>query len=81
MKLVRELKLSEGQTAFELNKFPGIVWTRDFNAWVKKCGIEEYVKIEKFYIAEMFGDIDYPAIQFKKGTPEHIKTLVILTWL
>lgn len=78
--IVRELKLSEGQTALELDHFPRKSWIEKFNEWAKDCQIDKYVKVENFYTSEMYGDIDYPSIQIKRGAPRNVKAFVILRW-
>ena len=73
MKIIKQLKLSEGQTALALNKFATKEEKIIFKKWTDEIGISEYAVIEDYYESDMFGDVDYPAIQIKKGAPKKLK--------
>lgn len=80
MKVIKQLILSEGQTALHLKSYPTVAELVAFDTWAIESGIFKYVKIEPYYVVDLFGDIDYPSIQIKKGAPGKIKTLCILKW-
>lgn len=80
VKIVQEVALREGKTALQLSVFPSHEWIKDFGDWAKQHGINEYVTVENFYVSEMFGDVDYPAIQISKNAPGVVKTVCLLTW-
>lgn len=72
--------LSEGQTAYQLNRFPNDNQRADIKKWAIDSKVDNYVLTKPYYEAVMMGDIDYPAIQLAKGTPESVHTLTILRW-
>jgi hypothetical protein len=80
MKILSVHELSEGQLGFQLNKFPTKWEEREFLKWAKQVGAYKYVKFEPYYVAEMMGDVDYPAIQLAKGAPKKYATMLILRW-
>jgi hypothetical protein len=81
MKIIAVHKLSEGQTGFELNKFPTKWEEREFLKWAKDVGAYPYVKFDPYYIAGAIGDVDYPAIQLAKRAPKKYKMLIMLRWM
>ncbi len=81
LKIIAVHDLSEGQTGFELSKFPAKWEEREFLKWAKDVGAYKYIKFKPYYVAEMLGDVDYPAIQLAKNAPKKYKTLIMLRWM
>lgn len=80
MKIIRERKLSDVEISLQLEEHPNFKDEIKFRVWARETGIIKYVRIDTFYEAEMFGDLDYPAIILEPGAPEKIKMLCILKW-
>jgi hypothetical protein len=74
------IKLSEGQTAYELSKFPNDTEMAEIRNWAISAEVDKYVLAEPYYESAMMGDIDHPAIQLAKGTPKRVHTLTMLRW-
>lgn len=72
--------LSEGQTAYTLNRFPNDSQKEAIRKWAIESKIDNYILIKSYYESAMMGDIDYPAIQMAKDTPESVHTLTLLRW-
>lgn len=79
MRVIRVVKLNDGNTALELYSLSKGSADK-FNAWAKESGIAEHVELKPFYQSEMYGDIDYPAIQVKRNAPPGIVEFCILKW-
>lgn len=74
------IKLSEGQTAYELSKFPNDTEMAEIRNWAIFAEVDKYVLAKPYYESAMMGDIDHPAIQLAKGTPKRVHTLTVLRW-
>ncbi len=72
--------LSEGQIAYQLSKYPSERERADIKKWAIDAGIADYILLKSYYESVMMGDIDYPAIQVAKDSPDNVHSLTVLRW-
>lgn len=72
--------LSEGQTAYELSKFPNDSESAAIKKWAIDAGVADYILLKSYYESVMMGDIDHPAIQVAKNSPDNVHLLTVLRW-
>jgi hypothetical protein len=81
MKIVDNgITLTDGEFAFTIENNTSLEDKAKFIAWAHTIGGYDDMRIGVYYQAEMFGDIDYPAILIRKGAPKKLRTLCLLRW-
>ena len=80
MKIVETHKLKDGVIAYKLDAWPSREEKTNFQTWAHG-NLEYYILLkDSYYEADMYGDVDHPAILLRPDTPENIKSQILLRW-
>jgi len=83
MKLGQELALTGEHNCLPIVDWGGQIVNvcNEFENWVVENDLEQFdIYLGSYYEADYDGDIDYPAIMFKKETPRDVIVLCVLRW-
>lgn len=71
------VQLTNGNSAYEIS-YPTEQDKDRFSEWIESIGIDQYVRLDTYYTAELFGDIDHDAIFVADHAPDAVHTLCLL---
>lgn len=80
MKIIQVVPLTNGNLALELDHMQQEEVTA-FEKWADDAELFKHVKLTSCYRSDVFGDIDFMAIEVDKDSPASVKDLCLLRWV